>query len=174
MATPRPRMESRLAVALLNNTVARRSDVAGRIAHSDRLNPVSSEPEVQRALNRHGMVGPMGRVGAASDNAAMGSFFSQLQKNVLDRSAWATRENLRIAFITRIQRTYQRRRRQAALGAVYPRAVRDHHDRASHSGCATRLSPACIAVPSPCLTPFVSVADTHAHAWELRATLRFN
>ncbi len=32
----------------------------------------------------------MGRVSAAGDNAAMESFFALLQKNVLDRRAWAT------------------------------------------------------------------------------------
>ena len=45
-----------------------------------------------RALSRHDMVGSMGRVGAAGDNAAMESFFCLLQKNVLDRRRWATRE----------------------------------------------------------------------------------
>jgi len=34
----------------------------------------------------------MGRVGAAGDNAAMESFFSLLQKNVLNRRTWTTRE----------------------------------------------------------------------------------
>jgi transposase InsO family protein len=57
------------------------------------------------------MVGSMGRVGAAGDNAAMESFFSLLQKNVLDRRRWDTREELRIAIITWIERTYHRRRR---------------------------------------------------------------
>jgi transposase InsO family protein len=37
----------------------------------------------------------MGRVGAACDNAAMESFFSLLQKNVLDTRRWETREELR-------------------------------------------------------------------------------
>ena len=73
-----------------------------------------------RALHRHGMVGSMGRVGAAGDNAAMESFFSLLQKNVLDRRAWATREELRIAIVTWIERTYHRRRRQAGLGRLTP------------------------------------------------------
>ncbi len=45
-----------------------------------------------RTLNRYAMVGSMGRVGAAGDNAAMESFFSLLQKNVLDRRPWATRQ----------------------------------------------------------------------------------
>lgn len=39
----------------------------------------------------------MGRVGAAGDNAAMESFFALLQKNVLNRRTWTTREQLRIA-----------------------------------------------------------------------------
>ena len=37
------------------------------------------------ALRRHGLVGSMGKVGAAGDNAAMESFFALLQNNVLDR-----------------------------------------------------------------------------------------
>ena len=66
------------------------------------------------------MTGSMGRVGAAGDNAAMESFFSLLQKNVLDRRSWDTREQLRIAIITWIERTYHRRRRQDALGRLTP------------------------------------------------------
>ena len=43
--------------------------------------------KVQRALDRYGLVGSMGRTGAACDNAAMESFFSLLQTNVLDQRA---------------------------------------------------------------------------------------
>ena len=43
-----------------------------------------------------------------------------LQKNVLDRQRWATRDELRIAIVTWIERTYHRRRRQAALGRLTP------------------------------------------------------
>ena len=63
---------------------------------------------------------PLRRVGAAGDNAAMESFFSLLQKNVLDRHRWDTREQLRTALVTWIERTYHRRRRQAALGRLTP------------------------------------------------------
>ncbi len=75
---------------------------------------------MQRALTRHGMVGSMGQVGSAGDNAAMESFFALLQKNVLDRQRWRTREDLRIAIVTWIERTYHRRRRQPALGRLTP------------------------------------------------------
>lgn len=62
----------------------------------------------------------MGRVGAAGGNAAMESFFALLQNNVLDRRPWATRQELRIAIVTWIERTYHRRRRQAALSRLTP------------------------------------------------------
>ena len=66
------------------------------------------------------MVGSMGQVGSAGDNAAMESFFALLQKNVLDRQRWATREDLRIAIVTWIERTYHLRRRQTSLGRLTP------------------------------------------------------
>nr|WP_255821014.1 IS3 family transposase [Leucobacter allii] len=62
----------------------------------------------------------MGRVGAAGDNAAMESFFSLLQKDVLHRRSWATRDELRFAIVSWIERTYHRRRRQARLGGLTP------------------------------------------------------
>ena len=71
-------------------------------------------------LKHNGLTGSMGRVGACGDNAAMESFFSLLQKNVLDRQRWHTREELRIAIVTWIERTYHRRRRQDALGRLTP------------------------------------------------------
>ena len=113
------RMKSRLAVEALSNAVARRGDVAGCVVHTDRGSQFRSRKFV-RALGRHGMVGSMGRVGAAGDNAAMESFFALLQKNVLNRRAWTTREDLRIAIVTWIERTYHRRRRQAGLGRLTP------------------------------------------------------
>jgi hypothetical protein len=57
---------------------------------------------------------------SAGDNAAMESFFSLLQKNVLDRQRWATRDELRIEIIIWIERTYNRRRRQRRLGRLTP------------------------------------------------------
>ena len=62
----------------------------------------------------------MGQVGSSADNAAMESFFALLQKNVLDRRTWDTRDQLRIAIVTWTERTYHRRRRQARLGKLTP------------------------------------------------------
>ncbi|RFA17692.1 hypothetical protein B7R23_16865 [Subtercola boreus] len=57
----------------------------------------------------------MGRVGSSSDNAAMESFFSLLQKNVLNTRRWNTREELRLAIVVWIETKYNRRRRQRGL-----------------------------------------------------------
>ena len=113
------RMKSRLAVQALENAVSMRGDVAGCIVHSDRGSQFRSR-KFLRALARHRLVGSMGRVGSSGDNAAMESFFALLQKNVLDRRAWTTHEQLRIAIVTWIERTYHRRRRQARLGRLTP------------------------------------------------------
>jgi putative transposase len=48
----------------------------------------------------------------------MESLFALLQKNVLDRHRWTTREELRLAIV--IERTYHRRRRQRAVGKLTP------------------------------------------------------
>ena len=114
------RMKAALAVDALDNAIARREgDVAGCVLHSDRGSQFRAR-KLQRALTRHQMAGSMGQVGSAGDNAAMESFFSLLQKNVLNRQRWATREELRIAIITWIERTYHRRRRQPRLGRLTP------------------------------------------------------
>src|SRR6478609_3133579 len=129
-------MKSRLATQALSSAVVRRGDVAGCVVHSDRGSQFRSRKFV-RALGRNNMIGSMGRVGAAGDNAAMESFFSLLQKNVLDRRRWDTREQLRIAIVTWIERTYHRRRRQLALGRLTPIELRSNHD---HTGPTGRMT----------------------------------
>ena len=112
------RMTSALAVGAIRNAALRR-DCAGVNVHTDRGSQVRSRAFVS-TLNELDMVGSMGQVGSAGDNAAMESFFSLLQKNVLNRQKWATRDELRIAIITWIERTYHRRRRQDRLGRLTP------------------------------------------------------
>jgi putative transposase len=114
------RMTSALAVAALRNAVALRHPVGTTvIVHSDRGSQFRSKAFVS-VLRHNGLVGSMGRVGAAGGNASMESFFALLQKNVLDRKRWTTREELRVAIVTWIERTYHRRRRQRALGRLTP------------------------------------------------------
>jgi transposase InsO family protein len=112
------RMKASLAVSALRNAVRLRNP-AGTVVHSDRGSQFRSRKFV-KALHHNGLVGSMGRVGACGDNAAMESFFALLQNNVLDRQRWQTREDLRLAIVTWIERTYHRRRRQRRLGRLTP------------------------------------------------------
>ena len=113
------RMAASLAVDALRGAVGMRRTCAGTIVHSDRGGQFRSM-KFTRALRDAGFRGSMGRVGTCADNAAMESFFALLQKNVLDRKRWSTREELRLAIVIWIERTYHRRRRQRALGKLTP------------------------------------------------------
>ena len=116
------RMTSQLAVDALQMAVARRggkANVQGCRVHSDRGSQFRARRYLE-ALRANGLVGSMGRVGAAGDNAAMESFFALLQKNVLNRRRWTSFEQLRLAIVTWIEGTYHRRRRQARLGRLTP------------------------------------------------------
>jgi transposase InsO family protein len=112
------RMTSDLAVDALTNALALRGTVDA-IVHSDRGSQFRSHTYIA-ALRNAQLRGSMGRVGACADNAAMESFFSLLQKNVLNRQRWVTRKQLRLAIVVWIERTYHRRRRQDALGRMTP------------------------------------------------------
>jgi putative transposase len=112
------RMRAPLAVRALRNAIRIR-DPRGAIVHSDRGSQFRSTAFV-RVLRNNGLVGSMGRVASAGDNATMESFNSLLQNNVLDTRRWQTREDLHLAIVTWIERTYHRRRRQRALGKMTP------------------------------------------------------
>ena len=90
------RMKSQLAVTALGNAVARRDNIGGGVAgcilHTDRGSQFRSRRFVH-ALGRHDMVGSMGRVGAAGDNAAMESFFSLLQRTSWTAAAGTPERN---------------------------------------------------------------------------------
>ena len=111
------RMPAALAVRALDNAVAVRATTPLTIVHSDRGSQFRAHIFV-RALRRHEVRGSMGRVATCADNAAMESFFSLLQKNVLNTKKWQTREELRLAIVTWIEKDYNRRRRQRLLGRL--------------------------------------------------------
>ena len=112
------RMKASLAVSALRNAIGLRRP-RGTVVHSDRGSQFRSAKFV-RLLRDAGLAGSMGRVGACADNAAMESFFALLQKNVLNTQRWSTREELRLAIVIWIERTYHRRRRQRGLGKLTP------------------------------------------------------
>jgi putative transposase len=113
------RMTAQLAVSALRSAIARRAPAGTVVVHSDRGSQFRSRA-FRSVLGAAGLTGSMGRVASAGDNAATESFFSLLQKNVLDQQRWATRSELRYAIVTWIEHTYNHRRRQRGLGRLTP------------------------------------------------------
>ncbi len=112
-------MTSQLAVDTLTNAVALRRPAAGTVDHSDRGSQFRSHAHLH-ALRTSGLCGSMGPVGACADNAPWSPSSPLLQKTVLNRRRWQTRDQLRLAIITWIEKTYHRRRRQDRLGRLTP------------------------------------------------------
>jgi putative transposase len=114
------RMTAQLAVSALRSAIARRRPSGTVVVHSDRGGQFRSRA-FRVTLKANGLQGSMGRVAAAADNAAMESFYALLQKNVLNRRRrWRTRSELAYEIVLWIEHTYNRRRRQRALGRLTP------------------------------------------------------
>jgi transposase InsO family protein len=113
------RMTAQLAVNALRSAIARRQPDGTVIVHSDRGSQFRSRA-FRAVLSAAALRGSMGRVASAGDNAAMESFHALVQSNVLNRRRWRTRSELRYEIIHWIEHTYNRRRRQRALGKLTP------------------------------------------------------
>ncbi len=111
------RMTAHLAVTALRTAVARRQPSGVVVVHSDRGSQFRART-FRAVLVAAGLQGSMGRVASAGDNAAMESWHALLHKNVLDRRRWRTRDELHTAVVFWIEHTYNRRRRQRALGKL--------------------------------------------------------
>jgi putative transposase len=113
------RMTAQLAVTALRTAVARHQPSRVVVVHSDRGSQFRAR-SFRAVLAAAGLQGSMGRVASAGDNAAMESWHALLQKNVLDRRRWRTRDELHEAIVFWIEHTYNHRRRQRALGKLTP------------------------------------------------------
>jgi putative transposase len=113
------RMTAQLTVTALRTAVATRGPTGVVVVHSDRGSQFRAR-SFRAVLTAAGLQGSMGRVASAGDNAAMESWNALLQKNVLNRRRWATRDQLHDAIVFWIERTYNRRRRQRPLGKLTP------------------------------------------------------
>jgi putative transposase len=99
---------------------------AGTIVHSDRGTQYTSWLFGNR-LRQAGLLGSMGKVASAYDNALMESFFGSMQIELLDRRTWTTRAELANAIFEWIEAFYNPIRRHSALGYLAPIEFEDLH-----------------------------------------------
>jgi transposase InsO family protein len=114
-------MRSELVVDALEMARWRRRPAPGAIVHSDRGSQYTSWIFGHR-LRAAGLLGSMGRVASSVDNTMMESFFSTLQRELLDRQKWTTRDQLASAIFEWIEAFYNPIRRHSALGYLSPAA----------------------------------------------------
>ena len=119
-----PWAETELAVNALDMALRNRQPGKGVIHHSDHGAQYTSLAFTKR-LEQTGLVGSMGSVGDALDNALVESFYATLQTELLDRSPWPTRQRLATEIFSYIEVFYNRERRHSALDYLTP----DEYDR---------------------------------------------
>ena len=115
----RERMTADLAVTALRTALARREPDGVVIVHADRGSQFRSR-SFQAVLKAAGHQGPMSRVVAAGDNAAIEPFWALLQRNVLNTEPWSTRAELDYAITYWIEHTYNRKIRHRRLRRLTP------------------------------------------------------
>lgn len=106
--------------------IRRRPD--GTILHSDRGTQFTSWLFGAR-MREAGLMGSMGKVASAYDNALMESFWGSMQNELLDRRSWPTRAELARAIFEWIEAFYNRTRRHSALGYLSPDQFETLHNR---------------------------------------------
>jgi len=113
-------LRSELVVDALEMARWRRDPLPGEtVVHSDRGSQYTSWAFGQR-LRAAGLLGSMGRVGSAYDNAMMESFFGTLQLELLDRQRWQTRAELAAAIFEWIEAWYNPNRRHSSIDDLSP------------------------------------------------------
>jgi putative transposase len=112
-------MRSELVVDALEMARWRRRPAPGTIVHADRGSQYTSWIFGHR-LRAAGLLGSMGRVASSVDNSMIESFWSSMQRELLDRRQWATRPELASAIFEWIEGFYNPVRRHSALGYRSP------------------------------------------------------
>ena len=112
-------VRSELVVDALQMAQWNRSNATGTIVHSDRGSQFTSWIFGHR-LRQAGLLGSMGRVASSVDNSMMESFWSTMQRELLDRRHWHTRDQLAAAIFEWIEAFYNPIRRHTAIGSLSP------------------------------------------------------
>jgi putative transposase len=115
----RPTLEAELVVEALEMAVARRRPRPGLVHHSDQGSQYVSLRFGERCREA-GIHRSMGSKGDCFDNAVSESFFATLEKDLLRRRSFATRQEARTALFDYVETFYNPIRLHSTLGYVSP------------------------------------------------------
>lgn len=123
-------MKAELVVDALEMAVARRQPLPGLIHHSDRGSQYVSLVFGQRC-QQAGIAQSMGSKGDAYDNAVKESFFASLEKDLLRRHSFRTRQEARTEVFDYIEIFYNRERLHSTLGYRSPEQYEHDHEQSN-------------------------------------------
>jgi putative transposase len=114
-------IRAELVVDALQMAIWRRRPSPGQTVHHSDHGSQYTSWVFGRRLRAAGLLGSTGSIGDASDNALAQSFFSTLQRELLDeKPRWPTRRELSLAVFEWIEGWYNPRRRHTSIGRVSP------------------------------------------------------
>ena len=119
-------LRSDLVLDALGMAVSARVDSAGVVAHSDHGSQYTSVVYGAYA-KQSGIDLSMGSVGDPWDNALAETFFASLEKELLRRERFATREHARMRLFWYIECFYNPRRRHSSLDYLSPTEYEQRH-----------------------------------------------
>ena len=135
-------LRTELVLDALGMAVTQRGSGAGVVAHSDHGCQYTSLAYGTYAKTS-GIALSMGSVGDPWDNAVAETFFASLEKELLRRERFATREAARMRLFWYIECFYNTRRRHSALGYLSPAEYEERHrDPTGPCGPADPVQPA--------------------------------
>ena len=113
-------IRAELVVDALQMAIWRRRPPAGQTVHHSDHGCQYTSWAFGRRLRAAGVLGSMGSIGDAYDNAMAESFFSTLQRELLDEQRWTTRRQLALAVFEWIEAWYNPHRRHTSIGSLSP------------------------------------------------------
>ena len=123
----RDTMEAELVVDALEMAVARRQPQPGLVHHSDQGAQYVALM-LGRRLREAGIAQSMGSKGDCFDNAAIESYHATIEKDILRRRSFRTRQDARTALFDYIETFYNRQRLHSKLGYRSPEEFEHDHE----------------------------------------------
>jgi transposase InsO family protein len=113
------RMTERLVLDALRMALMRRKPLPGILHHSDRGSQYAGKA-YRKLLRDHGIRCSMSRKGDCWDNAVVESFNATIKTELIHRTNWKTREQVRAAVYSYIEIWYNSQRLHSSLGYLSP------------------------------------------------------
>jgi transposase InsO family protein len=113
------RIDEALTLNALRMAIIRRKPVGRLMYHSDRGSQYAAKA-YRKLLRDHGIVCSMSRKGDCWDNAPIESFNATIKTELIHRTKWETREEVRAAVYTFIETWYNTKRLHSTLGHRSP------------------------------------------------------